>query len=835
MKIKRIEIENFGKLHKYKLDLSPGINLIYGNNEDGKSTLMAFVKMMFYSEQKRTKDISNNPRKKYMPWNGQVMGGAIEFESNGIQYRIEKEMGTTPAKDKVKIINLQTGVPVLQTKEELGKIFFGTDLAGFERSIFIGQIGAFGADKEDEIAQKLSNMFSTGEENISQKQVEERIGKAKEEMKSLRGNKGSLVEAKELLEKLKEEKSKIKELEVLQEEFLQEIELKKNQLLAKKTQKKKIENKIKAETLKNLQQKLQTLIQKVEQEQELRNKIEEGNVQFEEIEDFLKESRKLLSDLKSQEATISRFMDSITLSNNGVEEIKEEEYKQYQKMVEELNRAESCYEHFKKNLIPAIDDFIQAREQLKEQRKEQFLKEKISKKLKKDRLIFFIEIGISIVVLVAGIMLNPIVLVLGICMGLFSLLVYQRNIKSVTNINNEKHDFEVKEDDPLIQNLEKGILHQIQYFKEQFFIHYSLNQDASEFVSDLEKNKMKLEEQLDLFIKQKKCQTKEDLEALYLKNISLQNNKLTLDTMKKEYQGESKRLIEHVGKYKGVDTLEAAIAQLESVEQLFETYKIKKQDVMHMASALDMSSVKLESLKEESEKIRSQMEQLGEVYYEEMSNVSNETIESLPHIEEEVGKLEEEIQQLREKIRTPEKNLSQIEVEQRQLEEKVDELQFYYDSLAMAEGVLKEAGEEVRQSFGPELNQKTGEIFNQLTGGSYKQVIVAKDYSLLAQSAEDTHYREASYLSNGTIDQAYLALRLAITQLIMKDTENLPLFLDDIFMQYDDNRVNDGFTFLKDFFAVDKMQSQVILLTCHSYIRDFAIEKLGDGVAITTL
>lgn len=818
MKIKKIEIENFGKFHNFSLELNQGISVIYGNNEDGKTTLMTFIKMMFYSEQKRSRDISNNPRKKYMPWNGMLMGGAIEFESKGIEYRIEKEMGATPVKDKVKVINLHTGETLLQRKEEIGKFFFGTDLAGFERSIFIGQMGAFGADKEDEIAQKLSNMYSSGDERISQNQVLERIGKAKEELKTIRGNKGFLVEAKEELEKLKETKAQIKELEEAQEELLEEYKHKMEELLEKKNQKKRLENWKKVNELKSIQQRLRVLIEKVEEENHLMNIIDDGKIPVNQIDSFLAECLNLQREMRSQEVSVKRFLESSHLQVDYPKEIKEEEYRKYETILEKLGKEEQCLEYFQKNLIPAINSFKQS--------KEQGIEQKFEERISRIKKIFLIgNIG-SIFLILLGMIVHPIGYIAGIISGIINFYNYQNKKKHLDSITIN--------DDPVIQKMQKTLNHQIEYFRELFNQEYRINMDEKQYLMNIQQKKEETEGKLKLILKTKNCKTTEEFKDLYLESLSNQKNQKTLNTMEKEYREYCNKLLKKVSQYEEVDSIEAAEEKLEILNKLFIEYKEKQNEIRHIAKVMDYKEVNLESLVKENVKILEQIKSQSVDWAEDLEFFCEQE-EKTSQLEEEIGDLEETLPGLREKIRTPEKNLSQLEVGQKQLEEKIEELQAYYDSLVMAETVIREAGEEIRQSFGPELNQKTSEIFQQLTGGKYKQVLVTKDYDLLAQPTDDIHYRESSYLSNGTIDQAYLALRLAITQLITGENESFPLFLDDIFLQYDDKRANKGFAFLVKHMENEQIESQIIMLTCHEHIIKLAKEQGKDKVNIIRL
>ena len=83
MKIKKIYIAAFGGLKDFTLDINDGLNVIYGNNEDGKSTVFAFIKAMFYGTGRNTKSISDSVRLKFTPWDGATMGGRIFFENEG--------------------------------------------------------------------------------------------------------------------------------------------------------------------------------------------------------------------------------------------------------------------------------------------------------------------------------------------------------------------------------------------------------------------------------------------------------------------------------------------------------------------------------------------------------------------------------------------------------------------------------------------------------------------------------------------------------------------------------------------------------------------------------
>ena len=141
---------------------------------------------------------------------------------------------------------------------------------------------------------------------------------------------------------------------------------------------------------------------------------------------------------------------------------------------------------------------------------------------------------------------------------------------------------------------------------------------------------------------------------------------------------------------------------------------------------------------------------------------------------------------------------------QRQLEERSREaaaLDFALEGLEAANTVL-------RERFSPALNQKAAEIFSALTGGKYGQLSLRRDFSALT-GGEGQPLRSGLYLSAGTADQLYLAVRLALSQLTLP---GIPLVLDDALAAFDDQRA----ALALDYLARLGETRQILLFSCHS-------------------
>lgn len=188
MFIKEITIESFAGLKNKKITFDPKLNIIYGENEKGKSRIEAFIKCMFYGFSNK-KVNGENERKKYLPLNGDKISGELVLEYNKVEYLIKRTFGRTKKEDTVKVINKISGQELNNTDTyEIGKFFIGVNRSTFEKTLFIGQLAvAFRKDKEEEIMDKVTSMFGCGEEEVSVTAALEKLESLKRNYSTARG------------------------------------------------------------------------------------------------------------------------------------------------------------------------------------------------------------------------------------------------------------------------------------------------------------------------------------------------------------------------------------------------------------------------------------------------------------------------------------------------------------------------------------------------------------------------------------------------------------------------------------------------------------------------
>ena len=137
-------------------------------------------------------------------------------------------------------------------------------------------------------------------------------------------------------------------------------------------------------------------------------------------------------------------------------------------------------------------------------------------------------------------------------------------------------------------------------------------------------------------------------------------------------------------------------------------------------------------------------------------------------------------------------------------------IQSEYDAITLAQELLREADQEIQSRFSPALSGLAAKYMNEMTGGRYEDVLVGQDFSARTRVQGDTVARDAEFLSAGTADLMYLAIRLAVCELALPDGEPCPLILDDALVNLDETREAQAMNLLKRI----ALKRQVILFTC---------------------
>lgn len=166
------------------------------------------------------------------------------------------------------------------------------------------------------------------------------------------------------------------------------------------------------------------------------------------------------------------------------------------------------------------------------------------------------------------------------------------------------------------------------------------------------------------------------------------------------------------------------------------------------------------------------------------------------------------------------------------LTQKRDELaqkQAEYDAIALAMESLQSANTALQNRFSPALSRRAGELFSRLTGGKYESVLLDRTFSAQAGETGESVSHDAQLLSLGTLDQLYLAVRLAICESVLPADDPPPIVLDDALVRFDDERCRAALELLLE----ESKSRQILLFTCQH--RESAYLSGRDGVTFLSL
>lgn len=280
MKINSLKVNGFGKLKDRQVDLTDGINIIFGENESGKSSMLKFISGMLYgtSKNKNGKEISDF--EKYKPWDADNFSGKINYtlddgktfevyrefkKKNPIIYNSNKEdISSTFTMDKSKGINFFTEQTNLDEET-----FYSTAITEQEGM-------KLSKSSQNSIIQKISNLVSSGDDNISYKKaIDKIIRNQNEEVGTERTSQRPINIVENKIRKLMEQK---RNLEIYKDSIYdnsldkEQLKMELDDLETKKSFLKDVKNKLDNNRLKNAELNFNKNL-----ENEYEKKIEELN------------------------------------------------------------------------------------------------------------------------------------------------------------------------------------------------------------------------------------------------------------------------------------------------------------------------------------------------------------------------------------------------------------------------------------------------------------------------------------------------------------------------------------------------------------------------------
>lgn len=250
---------------------------------------------------------------------------------------------------------------------------------------------------------------------------------------------------------------------------------------------------------------------------------------------------------------------------------------------------------------------------------------------------------------------------------------------------------------------------------------------------------------------------------------------------------------------------DAAVAALQ--QQLGE-YRLLQQNAQNAAEALEQYRTLYDSLP--------QMQPVPLTVLPTPSYTAEQIGRQLPILQEELVRLRSRLDTLTGQLQSLGSG-DAIRVQLQQKQDSLTHLQTEYEAILLAMRALDQANTTLQNRFSPVLGQHAAEIFKKITGGRYEKVLLNRDFAISAEESGDTVMRSLSLLSQGTADQLYLAVRLAICDMVLPAEKNPPLILDDALLSFDEDRLHAAL----DYLVEESTHRQILLFSCQKREQDY--------------
>jgi len=203
MRIRKIEIDSFGKLHGLVLEPGAGITLIEGENESGKSTLLAFLRFVLYGFPRKGSP-DGEEREKRLSWQDRTAAGRLTVESGGEQYRILRRCymrgnaQRATLSEELSVIALSKGEVVELGGRTPGEYFLGLPAELYDGSLSLVQSDAARVCRAN-MGEAVGELLFTGDAVLSAEEAEDKLQGARRELQHAKGRGGRIAELEDRL------------------------------------------------------------------------------------------------------------------------------------------------------------------------------------------------------------------------------------------------------------------------------------------------------------------------------------------------------------------------------------------------------------------------------------------------------------------------------------------------------------------------------------------------------------------------------------------------------------------------------------------------------------
>ena len=763
MFIKSLHIDSFGGLSDRDFDLSRGLNIIEGNNESGKSTLLSFIKFMLYGAQTKAQDGFSVPeRKLFISWRDGRAAGNMLLLLEGKEYRIERELVLTARTDSadniretfrehIAVIRVEDGSTVFSGKSP-GEEFFGVPESVFTSTALVGQVSGTYVNGSN-ISSSIENLLFSADESVNTEKAIAKFEDARRKLlhKSRRG--GDIYELEcersALRTKISETRAAAGEMRALENTADDcRIKLRKN----------------------------------AERSAELERLYVAGEAfSASKRFDIVHAHEKKLADINERLANLT-----------GGDEKDEEALinlrartKDYKATQENAAAASAKLENLSRGSISTeSDEYVKEIYRMGGRDAAEYEFERHTKKSKSLLAVGVVSLIFS--VLGAGLGAAAYFVSRTIAYGILALALLFLAVSITAFISRSRHKRYVK------RALGKVGAGRPQEYSDGLDTLFELERIKEQQRSDVSEAKMSLE-----YARERMNDAAKALAGVLASaGISAE------DYSPERLAAAEKELEEKIGERKSLLTdLERHSAALETAREQIKDYDEEEiRQTLRDADTDALSKVNPTALRREREFI----------------------ISSTAALNEKLSETEKQLASLSAVNGDPSEMIRRAE----ELDRKIEELSVRHDAYTLASEMLTRAGENLRTGLSPKLNSAACELMGELSGGKYRNLGVDPELSMSVFSGGMT--RETDYLSSGTRDLTYIALRLSLMELLYQN-EMPPVFFDESFARLDDDRLSYALGLL-DRMAREKNR-QVLIFTCQK--REALLAREGSANKIT--